>query len=279
MTLKTKPIFYYGIEIEKEFTWIDFKEGAASPEVSVQLPVGSYSLEELRKLIEDGMNSVGSLSYIVTVDRYTRRLTVLADAPFVLLNGTGSHASSSLMSYVGFSTTPTWGDGGLYGDSPLIYGESDTALNFAHQAQFPVGFSYQPQYCLQDYLDADNNRELREAKVNESINGDCIEVIYFGFDELYEFRFKYITNLNMPKDGPIENNPQAVEEVDAFFRWAITKRQIEFIPDLEDVNTYYKIRFEKGGGGRNGTGYKLKELVPKLPEFYDTGKLTFRRLG
>lgn len=277
MTLKTNPIFYYGVEVLAECTWIDFQEGEFGTTLSVEVPVGSYTLEEYRQAVEDAFNSVGTLNYTVTIDRYTRKLTILTSSEFKLLLASGPHASQSLLVCAGFGSTPIWGAGALYGQTPLIFGASDTDLTFIHTASFPLGLSYEPQFCPQDYLDAENNAELRKAQVNESIDGSAIEVLSFGEDRFYNMNFRYITDLPMPKDGPIKNNQNALSEINSFLSWAIQKKVIEFMPNLENPNEFKKIRFEKGAGSR-GTGYKLKELTPKLPEFYETGVLVFRRI-
>lgn len=278
MTLKTRPAFYYGFQVTADCNYIDFKESELGPTISMEIPVGVYTLEELRSVLQSEFNRNGSYNYTVTADRYTRKITILTNNAFKLLLQSGPNVSSSLLLCLGFGSTPVWGEDNLYGQPLLEFGTPDTGLQFAHTSQYPVGFSYEPTYCPQDYVDAENNRELREASVNESIDGNSIEVLYFGVNENYEFNFKYITNLKMPVDGPIRNNPKAVEEINSFMKWVIEKKKLEFIPDIQNPNIYHTIRIEKTRSGKGGTGYRLKEMVPKLPEFYETGKLIFRRI-
>lgn len=279
MSLKTEPVFYYGFEVLADCTWVDFKEGEFGSEISFELPVKTYSAEELRVALEDGFNSFGSLSYTVIFDRFTRKYTIHTDDYFELLIGSGSHADASLLKCLGFSSYPIFGGGGLYGDPHLYFGDVDSGLFTIHAANFPMGFAFDPQFCIQDFLDADNNEELRDASVQESTGGE-IEVIHFGINNYYEFDFKYITNKQMPCGAPIRNNPNGVEEANSFMRWAIRRKVIEYMPNKNDPNDYYLIRLEKSsGGGRDGTSYQLKELVSRnLPEFFETGKITFRRL-
>jgi len=279
MTLKTQPVFYYGFEVTDECSWIDFKEGEFGAEISFQLDIGTYTSEELRAALEVGMNTAGTLLYTVLFDRFIRKYTVLSDDYFEFLLGTGTNRDSSLLNCLGFGSYPVWGEGHLYGDPHLFYGNVDSGLFTIHAANFPAGLAFDPQFCIQDFLDADDNEELRDASVQEATNGD-IEIIHFGVNNLYEFNFQYITNKKLPCGAPIRNNPTGVEEANSFMKWNIQRKVIEYMPDKNDPSEYHKIRFERGSkGGRGGTGYRLTELFKrKLPEFFETGKLTFRRL-
>ena len=279
MTLKTEPIFYYGFEVTSDYTWIDFREGELGSELSVSLDVGVYNLEEIRSLIENALNETGTLNYTVSVDRSTRKLSIMSGEYFELLLGTGSHSDKSALKCFGFSNYPVWGEKHLYGEPDLFYGDTDTGLFPVHSAKFKAGFSFDPQFCAQDFRDADNNSALRSPSVNESVDGSCVEVISFGEDRFYDFNFRYITNLAMPCGGPIRNDPNALDNVNAFMGWAIKRKVIEYIPDKRNPNIFYKIRLEKSRGSSKGTGYSLKELYSRgLPDFYETGILTFRRL-
>lgn len=280
MTLKTEAAFYYGFEVTSECNWIDFKEGEFGSVLSVELPVGHYCSEELRSIIEIALNGAGLLNYTVTFDRFTRKITIHAGDYFELLIGSGPNTQGSILRCLGFSDYHTYGDGHDYGEAGPVYGDEDTGLFPFHRSKNGAGFSYIPQFCIQDYRDADNNCALRSPSINESTNGECIEVISFGEDNFYDFNFKYITDLHMQPDAPIRNNKDAVKEVNAFMKWAIHRKVIEFIPDYRNPNIFYKIRLEKARGGKKGTGYSLKELYSKgMPDFYETGTLTFRRLS
>ena len=281
MTLKTQPVFYYGFEVLSEYTWVDFKEGEFGTELSFEMSVGNYTAEEIRQNLEDGFNSAGTLDYSVKFDRFTRKYVIHTNDYFELLLFSGSHADNSFLKTIGFSSHPVWGGGHLYGDPHLFYGDVDSGLFTIHGAKYPAGLKFDPQFCIQDYLDADDNEELQDASVNEAVDPREIEVIYFGEKNIYEMNFEYITNREMPCGGPIRNNPQGVEEANSFMKWGIRRKVIEFMPDKSNPSEYVIIRLEKAsGGGRSGTKYKLKELVRRsLPEFYETGKLTFRRLN
>ena len=277
MSLKTEPVFYYGFEVLAACTWVDFREGEFGTELSFEVAIGNYSSEELRQLLEDGLNAAGDLLYSVTFDRFTRKYTIITNDYFELLTGTGTHTDASLLKCMGFSSYPVFGEGGLYGDPLLYYGDTDTGLRTIHQAKFSMGFKFDPQFCVQDYLDADNNEELRNASIQEATSGE-VEVLHFGVNNNYEFDFKYITNKEMPCGAPIRNNPTGIEDANSFMKWAIRRKVIEYMPDKLNPSQYSLIRLEKSGRGR-GASYQLKELVRRnLPGFYETGKLTFRRL-
>ena len=94
MTLRTQPIFYYGMQVTQDCRFIDFKEGEFGAELSAQLPVGTYSFEEVRALLEDAMNLVGLLNYTVIFDRFTRKYTIHSNNYFELLVGTGSNKTN-----------------------------------------------------------------------------------------------------------------------------------------------------------------------------------------
>lgn len=281
MTLKTLPIFHYGFEVLEECTWVDFREyidDVMGPEISFELKVGVYCSEEIRSMLEVAFNLVGTLNYTVAYDKFTRRYKIHADDYFELLVGTGTNSGSSLLKCLGFGSYPVYGEDHLYGDPSLDYGDVDTGLFVIHRAKFPAGFVFEPQFKIQDFIDAENNEALRAASKQESTSGE-VEVLHFSTDRTYVFNFKYITNREMPCGGPIRNDPNAVESVNSFMSWAIRQKVIEYYPDKSNMETSFKIRLEKAKGNSKGLGYRLKELTSKnLPGFFETERVTFRRL-
>lgn len=289
MSVRTDPAFIYGIEVTRLNNIIDFKESSIfNPALSFQVPIGNYCLDELAKLVEDGFNQAGSLNcYQVLVDKYTRKMTIKAEDQFQLLVSTGDNSSQSLLTSLGFIYQPVYGGGSVdtdnvyssfeYGD-PLLYGTTDSEMFPLHRANGCIGSEYRPQFCVQDFRDADNNCALRNPSINESVNGECVEVISYGVDQFYDFNFRYITDKPMDCGAPIRNNPDAVKEINDFMKWAITRKVIEYFPDRCKRDVSYKIRLTRTTGSSNGTGYSLTELVRSgLPCFFDTGRMTFRR--
>jgi len=279
MSLKTEPIFYYAFEVLEDCTYVDFKEGEFGVELFFQLEVGDFTAEEIRSSLEIGFNSAGTLAYTVTFDRFTRKYTIHANNYFELLLQSGSHAENSLLNCLGFSSYPVWGEGHLYGDPHLFFGNVDSGLFTFHQANFPMGLKYDPQYLVQDFVDAEDNEELQNAAINEAVDPREIEIIFFGTINKYEFNFRYITDQEMPCGGPIRNDPNALANINSFLKWGIRRKVIEYMPDKNNPSNYYIIRLEQAKGGGGKTSYQLKELVSKnLPGFFETGKLVFRRI-
>src|SRR5690606_20169751 len=104
------------------------------------------------------------------------------------------------------------------------------------------------------------------ASVNESANGE-IEVISFGLRKFIEMNIMYINN--RPQDGTvIKTNLSGVSDAIDFMEFITQKFPFEFIPDIADRDTFYKVLLESTPQSREGVGFKLRELVGRgLPGY------------
>ena len=83
MSITTYSGFTYGHEISSSNEFINFDDGAG--EVSEQIEIGSYTLNDFLDKVLEAFNSGGTQEYSGTIDRLTRKITVSAASNFSLL--------------------------------------------------------------------------------------------------------------------------------------------------------------------------------------------------
>lgn len=252
--INSYSIFYYTDEISASNYYVDFDEG--SGEISFSLTIGAYTLNELAALIQDGLNTNGSQTYTVSVDRSTRKFTISASANFSLLAATGSHAGSAVYSTIGFTTDQTGAN--------------------TYTSESAIGTAYEPQFWLQDYVAKEDWSEAVNESVNESASGD-VEVLSYGKVRFIQFNIRYANDYYQSPTSPIKYDASGIENLRLFMEFATTKVSFEFMPDINDRDTYIKVLLETTPQSKNGTGFKLKELYAQnLAGYYDTGILELR---
>lgn len=255
MSISTHSKFYYGFTVDRTNFALDIDEG--SGEINLEIPYGNYTLAELAQAVEDELNDGGLLTYTVTVDRATRKLTIAGSANFSLLINSGANAGFSVFSTIGFNGADLSGDDRY---------ESDTA----------VGTVYTTQFILQSFRDSEHSKASRNPTVNTSASGS-VELFRYGVDELFEMDFQYVTNRAVGALSPIRENLTGVSELVALLEHLTSKKPAEFMPDEDDEATYFKVYLESTPGDKNGASFKLNELLTKgLPGFYNTGVLIMR---
>lgn len=245
--------FNYGHTITNENKYIPFDEG--SGELTGTLEVGNYSLGEFAQAVQDALNAEGDLSYTVTLNRGNNSLTIAADDTFSLLILTGS-TTATAYELMGFS----------------LSADKTGADTYTSNAS---GDEYYPQFWLQSYVAPENFVSSVEATINKSADGR-VEVVRFGLEQKIEMDLKFITNLTM--DGQvIRNNASGLQDARDFMGYITQKKKFEFVPDLANPETYYKVILESTPDSSNGTGFKLRELFGQnLPDIYETGVITLR---
>lgn len=257
MSISTFSVFYTTIVVNSENNYINFDEGAA--EFSPTIDGGSYTVTEILTAIKTAMDGAGALTYTVALDRDTRQVTISSTANFSLLLSTGSQVSNAIWSSIGFTSG------------------ADLSAASTYTGASGAATEYKPQFIMQDYIESQNFKQKISPTVNESASGK-IEVVSFGTRQFFEMSFKFITDLAM--DGVvIKNNPSGISDFRAFLDSIILKGNLEFIPDIGDRSTFFKVLLEDipSGGGGKGTGYKLVELTSKnLPGIYELNKIRFR---
>lgn len=256
MGLKNRSSFIYGHNIISGQNVISIDEG--SGETAVTLKPGGYTFSELATELQRALNEASVNSYSVSVNRTTRKFTVSQASTFEILAATGDFAGSDVYSKLGFNADKTGAN--------------------SYQSDLSTGTVYRPQCPLFDYVDSNNNQDAVEASINQSGNG-AVEIIKFGRNYFMECSIRYINDLK--QDSQLfESNKNAVSEALAFLVYITDKNRIEFMPDRDNVNQYEKLILEKTSRSDKGLGFSLLEMTGQgLIGYFDTGKLTFRRVA
>lgn len=253
--IQTFSAFYYGHSIDSSNYYLNFKEGVG-PELTAQLNVGEYSLTDFCTEVSRAMNSAGALTYSVTVDRSTRLITVSTSSAFTLLAGTGTNISAGVFSLLGFS--------------------ADTASATSHLATSASGFSWEPQFKAQDFVDFEDQQSAIDGVVKKATNG-TVEAVKFGNQKIMDANFLFITDIAQSNDCVLKSDSSGVDNARSFLEYATTKADLEFVPDIENPDTFFKCLLESTVESSTGTGFKLKEMYAKgLPGYFETGILKFR---
>lgn len=259
MSISTHSIFYFGHTVDQDNYAIDFNEGGA--ELQADLAIGGYTLTEFAAEIERALNEAGALTYTVTVTRATQVITVAASGTFSLLASSGTRTGTGAFELMGFTATDKTGAA-------------------TYTGSVASGSSYDTQFILQSYVDSAHFKKGRNPTVLQSASGAVTEIFKYGDDMFFKFNFKWVTDIRMPEDGWIRWRPTGVASLVTFMDYLITKAPVEFMPDEDDVDTYYKVVLESTPEDKNGVGYQLKEATDRgLPGFFETGVLTLRDLS
>ena len=260
MTIQTRPIFYYIDKIDSTNNKIDFNEPTQlGVDIVATVSSGSRSMTNLMIEVQKALNGIGANEYSVTFDRDTRLVTISADAVFDLLISSGANAGTDPFTLLGFPSVDQTGASSYVGTTA-------------------IGETYSPQFIPQDFEDFDDNLETISPSVNESAEG-IIEVISFGTRQFMQMNLKYITDRTKDKNSAILNNPNAIQEARDFLTFIIQKTDVEFMKDIANRATFDTVLLESSPGGRDGTSFKLKELMrEQLEGFFETGKLKFRKV-
>jgi hypothetical protein len=254
MSITTYSGFTYGHEISSSNEFINFDDGAG--EVSEQIEIGSYTLNDFLDKVLEAFNSGGTQEYSGTIDRSTRKITVSAASNFSLLVTSGTQASISAYGIIGFT-------------------QDKTGSN-TYEADIASGFFYEPQFLLQNYVAFEDNVKTAQSSVNQSASG-VVEIVSFGKNEFMECNITLATDI-IPQ-GVIKENINGVSDLRQFLNYAINKNPIEFVADLESPNIFESALLEKTNGDSKGTGFKLNELYSrKLAGYFETKTITFRKL-
>lgn len=258
--IDTRSIFYYGYKInsQPQNGFLNLDEGGG--EITVEIPVGSYTLTTIASSLRSSLLSQATLDYSVSVDRSTRKITISASSPFDILTNTGANAGSSAWSLLGFDTT------------------SDKTGLLSYTSSFSSGRQYTPQFFLQSFVDPEDFQSKQQSSKNVASDGTTVEVVNFGIAKFIEFDIKFITSRTDISDGiNILHNDQGLEDARAFLQDITELNEFEFIPDTANAGIFHRCILETMPNFDDGTGYKLKELFQKsLRDVYETGIMKLR---
>jgi len=258
MTIQTNSAFRYGHTITTENQYMNFMDDGIN-ELSAILSIGSYSFSEFAQEVARAFNDVTlTQEYTTSINYITGQLTISSIGNFDLLVTTGTQSSISAYSLAGFV--------------------SDSLLMTSHTGANEMGFIYEPQFVLQKYVDFEDQQRAASSKVNQSANGQVIEVVQYGIIKEMECNITFATNI-VPQEV-ILDNPNGVDDLRAFMVYGSTKAPLEFIPDIDNApEIFVKCLLESTPQSKDGTAFRLKELYPKLTGYFETGKVKFRQLN
>lgn len=252
--------FYYGYQITAQpyNGYMNIDEGGG--EITIEVPVGSYTLQTLAEAIRNALLTQGTLEYSVSVDRSTRKITISATASFDLLTNSGSNLGSAIWDLIGFDTT------------------ADKTGGSSYESDLPSGDAYYPQFPLQSYVSDEDLQAYNQSTKNVASNGTTVEAINFGIARFVEMDIKFITSRLDIADGVlIKKNSAGLEDARRFLKNITKLNEFEFMPDKDIPGDYKRCIVERMPEFEQGTGYRLRELFNEnLRDIYETGIIRLR---
>lgn len=256
MTVKTYSAWTFGHIIDSDNNTLPFSENGVDELVGT-LNVGGYTLDSFANEVARAMNAVGTLNYIVTVDRSTRKLAVSGDSSFFLYVTSSTLSAVSPYSLMGFTTERS-------GASTYIGDEAS-------------GNIFEPQFFLQSFVPFENFERANSVNVLQSATGQ-VQVVKYGTNNFMECNITLQTDITQGKDSVIQNKPGETQ-LREFLQFAVGKTPMEFIADVDTPATFTDCILEKTRADAKGTGFKLIELYSKgFADWFETGTITFREI-
>ena len=256
MTIKTRSKFYYDFASDNDSTDLVFNEGAA--DLTAKIRVGQYSPTNLAIETARALTETGAHDYLCTFNRESRLFTISASGSFSLLVTSGV-TSSSAFPLLGFTG----------GDIVSVTSSTSDAA---------AGKVFLPQFRLQNFVDFQDDEGFSFATTNKTANAQ-VEVVSFGTESFSEFNIMFQTNIDQGHGGSLETDLNGVSNMREFFRYAIKKGSIDFMPDRDDVNAFTECILEKTPASKDGVAFKLKEMYSKgLIDYFESGLIKLRKL-
>lgn len=250
--LNTMSKWYYGHYIDQTNNILPFNDGA---DKTATLNVGDYTLTEFVVEVERALNAASSIDFTVSVDRSTRLITIAGDSSFELSIASG--ASANPFNLIGFTG-------------------SDLTGAATYTGNIASGSEFKPQLKLQKFINFGDNQVASYSNVAKSANG-TVEVVSFGTDDFMTCEIAYQTN-NNTTGSAIENQANGLDNLRTFLQYGTQKRKMEFIPDRDTPATFTKCIIESTNASSAGTGYRLQEYLGRMPGFFSSGTLKFRKV-
>lgn len=251
--------FIYGHTVDSTNNYIDWDNGGS--EISVRMQTGEYSLTDFCTEFARAMNSANQGTFICTVDRSTGIVTATkSTGTFRFKALTGSHVGASVFSLAGYAAV-------------------DGVLATSQTGSVRSGSLWLPQFKAQDYVPFDNQQSAIDGTIKKSASGR-VEAVKFGTQKIMDVNFKFITNIHQSGNDLILSDSQGLENARAFMEYAITKADMEFIPDVSNYNVFNKVILESTPESQDGFNFKLKEQYANgMRDYYETGILKFRLIN
>jgi hypothetical protein len=256
MAIGTFSKFYYVQPVTEDNFVLSFTEDD-STEINAEVQIGRYTVTELGQAIQDALNSNGDNSYEVVFSRATRRYTIISDDNFKLLGATSTILGVDIFQEIGFQ--------GL-----------DTTFDIQHTSFNEVGTSFEPQFHIQDYVRPEQFQEAVSGVKSVTASG-LVEVVKFGNQQFVEMNIKFQNNGVIGKGYGLKESLTGYDDLLSFMEFITNIYPVEFMPDENNVDSFFKLILDKTEASNDGLGFKLKERFDlSLPNVYDSGKITFR---
>lgn len=252
MALVSKSLFLYGFEITTANRSIDFKTSLIGVEYKATLSLGQYTLTQLLTEIERAMKAADPANtYTATAVRtyaggLENRVNIATSGSFLsLLFATGSRASSSVATLIGFTAT------------------DHTGLT-NYNGTVSAGTVLVPEYVAYSYLGPEFMRKNFGA-VNIAADGTK-EAITFSVQRFFQGEWKF------------EPQAKVISQWAPLLDWLIQQKPFEFTPEISSPTVFYEATLESTGDDGKGLGYAMKEMLPQFPFHYQTGNMKFRQI-
>lgn len=259
MSIETQSSFRYGFEIDKSANVLYISDETG--DYQIDLPTGAFCPEEYMDTLEKVLQAYQTMvGYLIEYDSVLCRIKISRvagtfDALFAT-GGLNSDAIGSAAPALGFEPVDNLGV---------------TEITSENQ----VGKRFTPQLYLQNFVDCEQNKELRQATKSESSSGDCCEILHCGIDQFFEFEIKAQTNIE--QSHRFIRSTNGYDQIKDFLDWSICGKPVQFLPDCDDTDNIYKIKLDRTRGFRDGTGYNLTEMTRTLGcGYYRTGVMRWR---
>lgn len=247
--------FYFGTTVSTQNRSIDFNEGGS--ELQATLKVGAYSVTEYAAEWQRALREAGTQAYVVAFNRTTQKITVSAPLSFTLLRATGTRLGTSTWTMSGFGT-----------------GLDLTGTN-SYLAPNICGQRYDVQFPVNNYTDEVDSIVKENATVNTTPAG-LVQMVSFGDGTRVEMNIRVITNKLDLKNANFVENANGVSDARNFMAYLLTKGRVEFMKDKTVPSAFLKCFLEGTKEDKDGRKFVLKNM--KVPDFYETGTLTFRKV-
>lgn len=254
MALSGQSLFLYGYTITSTNRYISFgsdvtQVGALALTATINL--GSYSLTGLLTAVATAMQaSDPTRTYTVTADRTISGGTQNR----VTISTSGSYLSIFFSSGNTFNPATLLG----FGLSDLVGSTSYTAGATSGTAMLPT--SYFPQANVGFNYLSPNSLFSNFGVSNISASGVKQSVTY-GRQEFWQVQFRYFTRAFRDSDWT------------PLLHWLIQQKEVEYTPNILSPNTFHTGTLEDPNSGLD---IEISELLPELPNLYETPLLKFR---
>jgi len=250
MALKHQSLFLYNLEVTATNSSIDFKISGGGSQLSATLTVGFYSLTSLCTEVVRALTAADpSNTYTCTVNRNVaggtqNRITISTSGSFLsLLFASGTRTASTAAPLLGFAV-------------------ADQTGHTTYTGTLTCGTALIPDLVGYNFLSPDF---MHKVFGNLSISASGVkEAVIFQVQKFWQVQFKY------------EPEAKVIVQWTPFLDWVIQQRLLEFTPDVTTPNTFYEGTLETTTDDGKGLGYKMMEMLPNFPFFYDSGLMKFR---